>query len=322
MSARQDARKIDAAAADWVAREDRGPLTAGERIDLEMWLQVDRRHLGAYARIKALSAHFEASGVATGMRIGSAPVANAGRRRLLRWSAVAASVALASSAGLGGLRVLRERREYATTLGQILRVALEDGSSVILDTSSRIAVEFSRSQRVVSLLAGAALFDVVGMAVRPFVVHAQDMRLVADNTRFSLQQLVGQGLEVLVQTGTVGVLGATGDLPRLHVPMSSVARIYADRPAKLQSVSPLEINRKLSWCNGMLSFNDQALGEIVESFSRYSPLRLVIADADLSRLKVSGLYSASDPEGFAHSVASSLGLQVRREQDEVRLSRR
>src|SRR3546814_4464682 len=41
---RQDRTNTDAIAAGWVAREDRGPLPAQERAQLQAWLDEDRRH--------------------------------------------------------------------------------------------------------------------------------------------------------------------------------------------------------------------------------------------------------------------------------------
>ena len=49
-----DRTNIDGIAAAWVAREDRGPLSVQEREQLGVWLESDRRHLGAYARARAV----------------------------------------------------------------------------------------------------------------------------------------------------------------------------------------------------------------------------------------------------------------------------
>ena len=46
--------EIDARAAEWVARQDAGPLTREEADALDAWLSADSRHLGAYARMQAI----------------------------------------------------------------------------------------------------------------------------------------------------------------------------------------------------------------------------------------------------------------------------
>ena len=49
--------EIDTRAAEWVALEDTGSLTAEEERALQAWLSADSRHLGAYARMQAIMLH-------------------------------------------------------------------------------------------------------------------------------------------------------------------------------------------------------------------------------------------------------------------------
>ena len=51
--------QIDDAAADWVARVDRGALTPEEEGALTAWLSADIRHAGAFARAEAVFAYTE-----------------------------------------------------------------------------------------------------------------------------------------------------------------------------------------------------------------------------------------------------------------------
>ncbi len=53
------ANQIDAEAADWAARVDRGPLSPGDDKQLQDWLGGDVRCPGAYARIRALALYTE-----------------------------------------------------------------------------------------------------------------------------------------------------------------------------------------------------------------------------------------------------------------------
>src|SRR3546814_20057399 len=79
----------DAIGAGWVAREDRGPLPAQERAQLQAWLDEDRRHLGAYARARAVFVHFDrarALGVQSGPVAGG-PAGRRPQRRRLLWAA-------------------------------------------------------------------------------------------------------------------------------------------------------------------------------------------------------------------------------------------
>jgi len=52
--ARETSRSIDAKAAEWIARLDRGPLTGEEARALEAWLDGDPRRRGALLRAGSL----------------------------------------------------------------------------------------------------------------------------------------------------------------------------------------------------------------------------------------------------------------------------
>src|SRR3546814_6490135 len=77
---RQDRTNTDAIAAGWVAREDRGPLPAQERAQLQAWMDENRSHLGAYERDRAVFVHFDRAR-ATGVQSGPVAGGPAGRDR-------------------------------------------------------------------------------------------------------------------------------------------------------------------------------------------------------------------------------------------------
>jgi transmembrane sensor len=53
------ASAVDQMAADWVARAELRTLTSEEEAELEVWLERDPRHLGAYAKARAVALHCE-----------------------------------------------------------------------------------------------------------------------------------------------------------------------------------------------------------------------------------------------------------------------
>src|SRR3546814_11476154 len=71
----------------------------------------------------------------------------------------------------------------------------------------------------------------------------------------------------------------------------------------------------------MLSFSGATLEEAAAQFARYSELRIIIDDPLVAQKRVVGLYSATDPEGFAHAVALTLGLRAERAPGGIRLRR-
>lgn len=320
MSKRHVNASIDAAAAAWVARRDRGALSPETEAALDAWLAADPRHLGAYARASAVFARLERAR-ALGPRYdpgdfdeaaGTPP--DAARRHFL-WAtgaAVAASVT-------GAVLLRRPGRHIGTRLGEILRVPLDDGSVVTLNSATAITVEFGSARRLVRLLRGEALFDVASDALRPFVVDADQARVVAVGTSFTVHRALGDAVEVMVREGIVEIAAELAHVRPIRVLANTLALARPDNPVTVEPLRPIEISRKLAWRDGMISFEGDTLAQAATQFARYSDVRIVIDDPVVAKLRVVGLYSATDPAGFAHAVALSMNLRAERNGDVVHL---
>lgn len=314
---------IDDIAAAWVAREDRGVLGVEAEAERDAWLQADRRHFGAYARAHAVLARTDR---ARALSTGGVALANRTRRpvprarRLLKWAMGAAAVV---SLLVIGVQQQEDGGQYfATRKGEILRVPLHDGSAITLDSDSQVQVIYSNTRRDIRLLQGEALFDVARDVARPFVVRAEETDVTAVGTSFavSLTERRSGGVEVLVREGVVDV----ADVQNAVAPTRLVAnyRALANRShgIRIEPVAREDLQQQLAWREGMLSFNGDTLSVAAAQFLRYSDTRIVIKDPLVGSRRIVGLYSASDPLGFARSVALSLGLVVEQHGSEVRLS--
>jgi len=104
------------------------------------------------------------------------------RRRL----ALAAGIALLAI--LGGTLTMVELSApmYATGLGEQRSIEFADGSSVELNSRSKIRVRYSKQERDVELLEGQALFHVAHDTSRPFIVAVGATRVRAVGTQFDV----------------------------------------------------------------------------------------------------------------------------------------
>src|SRR5579863_7096281 len=203
--AKKTAHQIDAEAAGWAARIDRGPLEPGKSLAFQAWMQADMRSAGAYARIRALALTSE-RGRALGPDFDPADFGPApfwGRRTVLKMGGAIAASALVAMGGTWV--VLRHRGRFSTGKGETKVVALKDGSVVTLNTASEIQVDYSAMLRAVELIRGEALFDVAKNKARPFVVSAGDTDVRAVGTSFTVRRLDAAPVEVLVREGVVEV---------------------------------------------------------------------------------------------------------------------
>lgn len=314
---------LDAAAAGWVAREDRGPLAPEEREALDRWLAQSGRHYGAYARARAVMA-WSGRAAALGGEFGGAR--RRGRRRLWWWTTAAAAMVATLGLWLVGLPGADVRDEagtlHATGRGQVLRVVLDDGSAMTLDAGTRVRVRFDRQRRRLQLLAGTALFEVARDPSRPFAVTAGDTTATAVGTRFSVSRDADDApaVEVLVSEGIVDV-GRAHDADggaQLVAGMRVVA--VPASPLRVERLDEDDVQRRLLWREGMLAFNGDTLADAVERFRRYGGPAILVDDPGVASRRIVGLYPAHDPAGFARHAALSLGLTVEVRPEGVRLS--
>jgi len=308
---KMNTKQIEQSAADWVAREDHGLLDAAEARRRDAWLAEDVRHLGAYARAHAVFTRLDRAGA-----LGSgydprrfatvAPRRARSSRRWLWWPGVAATLACVWL----GLHALPEAESprHATRIGEVLRLPLQDGSAVTLNSDSELRVHFDGTRRRIELLRGEALFDVAKDPRRPFEVEAGAGRVVAVGTSFTVQRGADQSLQVLVREGVVEV----ADVQPQAVRLTANHRASARRGLGV-AVTPVpadELGRRLAWRDGMISFDGDTLAQAAAEFARYSQTRILIDDPSVAARRVVGLYSATDPAGFAHAVADSMGLRA------------
>ena len=320
---RQTAHEIDAVAAGWAARADRGPLSPGDQDRLQAWLDSDVRCPGAYARMRGLALNTERAR-ALGPTFEPSKFMPPLRptRRAMIWTGGAMVAGMAGVGALGLAQLYRGQR-FTTRKGEVKVVALGDGSVVTLNTASRIAVDFSHSRRDIALLGGEALFDVAKDRARPFVVTAGTTQVRAVGTSFTVRRLADSPVQILVREGVVEI---TQPRQRAAKPVRASANTVAlsliDRPmVTAAAVAAPELKRQLAWRDGRIEFDGETLDQAAADFARYSDTRIVVDDRSLGREEISGLFQADDPVGFAQSVAISLNARAEVRDGEVSLTR-
>lgn len=334
MPHREHASEIDDAATTWAAKAERG-LTEAERAAFDRWIEGDSRRLGAFVRAQAAWIHAERAaalgrmpepGIAAAIEA-PPPAPSAPRPRI--WSrrmaiggggAIAASIAAAYAIGVDRYRTLE------SGVGEIRHIALRGGTTLTLDTDTRVDVALSSNDRTLDLIRGAIFLDVARSPDVPVVVRAGGLVLEMAEGAFGLQSLAKAPLVALVTEGRVQVSqsrGLFGQRRTLAIDKGHVLNLAPDGPLLAGDVRPLAPARQaqlLAWRDGMLAFGGQWLGDAVRAFDRYGPARIFVVDPDLARQKVTGLFRADDPRGFATAVAASFGGVVTSQGDVIRIS--
>jgi transmembrane sensor len=311
----QTAREVDDEAAAWALRIDSGGLDAPRSPELQAWLDGDPRRAGAYLRAQAaLSFLDRGRALEDGAPQAPARMFRPSRRTVLAIGGGGGLVA----AGLGvALVVGAAGRRYATELGEIRRVPLQDGSLVDINTASVLDVAMHAHGRNVVLRQGEAWFEVAKDAARPFLVRAGDARIRAVGTAFSVRRLPGQ-IELLVTEGLVEAWIDGADGHSAMVGAGSKIALRADAPLRPVRAEQ-EIERSLAWRNGQISLDGETLAAAAAEFNRYNRRALIIEDPALARRQFVGLFRIDDPKSFAAAVAAASGARLEESADAIRL---
>lgn len=332
MVERETSGDIDEAASRWTARLDRGPLTPQEEAELQAWLTQDPRVKGAFLRAqafsmmsesaRALGPDFDPNAFAEPER--SRPI-EISRRQMLIWTGGAAATVSLVAVGIslpaaGGV--------ISTGRGEIRLVPLKDGSTVQLNTQSSVRVHYNEGVRLVTLLRGEAYFSVTRDEKRPFIVEVDGCHLRTAQAGFRVRKFGHDPVDVLVQQGQVTV--APNDPPEAVGPLALQAntRLILPDPSNKQSaaahpqtVAPEAVTRELAWREGKLAFEGESLQQAAEIFARYSDTRIRIANPQLAREPVTGLFAANDPVGFSRAIARVFDAKFDLHGDTVTLDR-
>ena len=318
---RETSHMVEEAAAQWVARLDRGPLTADQERQLQDWLRGDPRRRGAFMRARALwlrpnvIAAMDTRPASAPARV--SPVTTDSRRevrmhtgiaRARHWmGAIAASLLLFVFVFV----TVPVPTAYATVKGEMRRIPLAGGSTLTLNTDSQIDV-YEKADRVrVNVRRGEVLVEAVGGS-RSLLVDVDGQRLDAGTATFVVRKLQGRRTQVVVQSGAVTLpVSVAGRAPLVANARASLG--HAANDVDIASLSADEMHRELAWREGKLAFRGQTLAEAATEFARYNESPIEIADQRLANAPITGLFAANNPAGFSRAVADVLGASVRYE---------
>lgn len=214
---------------------------------------------------------------------------------------------------------------YATAIGRIQQIALNDGSRATLGSGSGLTVALRPDERHLELHGGEAFFEVAKDPARPFVVAAANHDVVAVGTRFSVRRN-GTALRIVVTEGTVRLQPdpdrSQQPGPTTLLPAGSVATVSDNGNVLVRSLPLAEASRLLDWRQGYLSFRDSTLQAAVEEFNRYNQRPLVIGDAVAGAVRIGGSFHWSNEEAFVRVLERGFPIRAERLPDRVVLHSR
>ena len=303
-------------AATWIARlrdEQGGPHVDAE---FQEWLGESAEHRRAFQRMTQVWE--QAGNIRMRAQVDvSAPLSR--RLRFFPWAAAAAAALVLVVI----VSLYWRNNAFSTAVGQQQARVLRDGTRVVLNTDTRIEVNYDEHARRVRLVRGEARFDVSKRPTWPFLVSVGDQEVRALGTSFIVRHDNDQDLSVTLVDGRISVapLSENGEspqqAPQVLVPGQRLVISRYHPPA----VDRPELSRVTAWERGRVEFDATPLEDATAEMNRYTATRLIVPDAEVAQLRIGGVFRAGDSDEFVKIVTAAFGLRAERNGADIVLSR-
>jgi len=243
----------------------------------------------------------------------------AGKGRLFRIGRVLAAAAVLGAVVVGGWYmwgpkskpvVTYEGRlnQVATQTGSKTRVALPDGTQVVLNASSQLTYDnkvFGQEERAVTLV-GEAYFDVARNEKSPFIIHTRDMTIRVLGTAFTVRAYPrDKTAETALIRGLVEI--TTRHDPERKIVLKPNEKIVVPVEASTGETSPASVRGRVStspysilrlgkdssnetvWIGNKLEFDNLTLEELAPKLERWYNIHIHFGDERINRRHFSGV---------------------------------
>ncbi|MEO7207466.1 MAG: FecR family protein [Steroidobacteraceae bacterium] len=336
---------IIAEASAWFIEFRAGDVDADARMRFIEWLRRSPEHIHAYLEISGVWADLPTADPAGKIDIAAlierargepdvialpsdrprSSTAPADVKPHAVWRSRRAAVALTAAVLLASAAVIfldrgKFNATYTTGIGEQRTVQLMDGSTVELNARSTIQVHLTAEQRDVILLEGQALFRVAKDKQRPFVVRAGDAQVRAVGTEFDVYKKQTATVVTVVE-GRVETYDEL-DSPGTAAIVLSAGEQLTVLPHVVTKPTRTDTAVATAWVQKRLIFEETPLSDVAEEFNRYNRRPLIIDDHELGNLKISGVYSSTDPASLINFLRNQNSIQVVETEKQVRVIRR
>ena len=323
-------------AADWIAAIERG-LTREEEQELARWLSLSKANYQLFIELAELWDNIEVLSRLSDLFPEPRPARRYLSNRVL--SGIAASVVVGiflftavqmQDIAIQKFTSVTDSRSYHTAIGEHATHQLSDGSTITLNTNSRVRVNYTASERLLILDRGEVHVKVAHDSDRPLSVAVGNTVVRAVGTEFNVEITEDQSIELVVTDGVVmvGVLDASDEqissaTPQILSQPSTIVGageqvLILANDQNTDSIKPESIERdeiavKLSWREGNLIFRGESLEEAVYEVGRYTAVEFVFLDEETREVRVAGLFKAGDVEGLLAALRNHFNIAYERQ---------
>lgn len=308
---------LELQAHEWLRRLKSGTARVADAQALARWCATSEQHAQAFKNAQRMWNDLLPAATLAGMNDPElaklrAPLRNKEVVHMPRRAFLGGAVAVAAVTGIALIRPPLDlwpsaadvwQSDYRTATGEQRGLDLANGVKVEMNTRSSISVQASRGETVgINLMSGEVAVD----ATRPdqsFTVNAAGGHTSGRDARFELRYL-GDEVCVTCVAGSVQVMLA-GNEVRLH----SAQQVIYDKNT-IQPIRNINLGDVSAWRDGVLSFQQTALSQVVTEINRYRPGRVVLLAKQMNDKPVSGRFNIRDLDKAIAQIQRLFRLDV------------
>lgn len=204
-------------------------------------------------------------------------------------------------------------KAFTTRTGEVREQSLMDGSTVILDTDTKVLVSISAGKRVVTLKQGRMRLAVAPKPGQPVEIHMADSQIIAADGIIDLSYRNRIAVNLIRGSAQVQLPGwrasagkarfiwlRSGEMLSYSAGQSAIPSVIRSHPSDGQ------------WTSGVKSFDDVAVREVIAEANSYSPVKIVLADTLLGDRQIFGDIRIREIDSVAEAIATFLGARIDR----------
>jgi transmembrane sensor len=158
-------------------------------------------------------------------------------------------------------------------------IFLEDGTKVWLNADSRLTYLESfegKTERIVTL-EGEAFFDVAKDKAKPFIVKTAGIEIKVLGTEFNVKSFNGdRDVQTTLVHGSVAIQSAKAEK---GIVLTENEQAVFNKDSNAFSVSHVEARGLTSWKDGVMSFENTPISEIMVELERWYGVELILDDS-------------------------------------------
>ena len=197
--------------------------------------------------------------------------------------------------------------------GKNLKVILSDGSEVLLNAGTQIALksDFVNNNARKITLVGEAFFEVAKDAAHPFYVITDQFTTKVLGTKFNISSYKNQR-ETFVNL-IEGKIEVTGKEVSTKEILKPGQKIKFNSPEKSSVVEPAKPAQDMDWLNKEIAFDNSSTDEVLNKIERVYGLVIIRNRVVIDNFHFSGTFKIENLDQITHSLEILLDCKIQKD---------